>query len=212
MKTLAYLLAALLFSSPAALALTVEEVIDLHKAGLSEETIRAQIEATGATYSLSAEQIKLLKAAGVPEGLIQAMIRTRKAVASARRPAPATDEARRLLETVEGLEHELSRLRGRDYGYYDYGYYGYYGYGYGSLYYFDSGSLFLHRTLPALSSSAFSVTFGSGNTFSGTFSGTLGTPGFTVTPGSTFGGSFAAPAIPSLGGARAPVTAPLTVR
>ena len=61
--------------SGSAAAQTVDDVIELHGAGLSEATILAQIQAMGTTYALDKDELIKLKKAGVPETLIQAMIR-----------------------------------------------------------------------------------------------------------------------------------------
>lgn len=82
---------ALTLAVTAARGQTVDEIIALVKGGLSEDTIRAQIEVTGTRYTLEPAQLLTLKEAGVPESLIQAMIRT--ATPGAPTPAPVSAPA-----------------------------------------------------------------------------------------------------------------------
>lgn len=73
-------------------AQTVDEVIALHQAGLSEATILTQIEVTGTIYALDKDELIKLKQAGLSAGLIQAMIRTGDRLASQVRQ-PTAQEA-----------------------------------------------------------------------------------------------------------------------
>lgn len=63
--------------------LTAADLIALVKAGLGEDTIRAQIDVTGAAIVLAPADLLALKAAGASEALIQHAIRTRAATATA---------------------------------------------------------------------------------------------------------------------------------
>ncbi len=62
--------------------LTAADLIALVKAGLGEDTIRAQIDVTGAAIVLAPADLLALKAAGASEALIQHAIRTRGARAT----------------------------------------------------------------------------------------------------------------------------------
>jgi hypothetical protein len=67
-------------------ALTVEDVIKLAKAGLSEDIIIQQIRKNGQAFDLSTEELIALKAASVSDRVIQAMLEPSKAET----PAPNT--------------------------------------------------------------------------------------------------------------------------
>jgi len=73
-------------------ALTVEDVIKLAKAGLSEDIIVQQIERKGQAFDLSSDQIIELKAAHVSDRVVEVMLDPEKADAPA--SAPPTPFAR----------------------------------------------------------------------------------------------------------------------
>jgi len=189
MKHILLVLALLAVCTQTAAALTVDEVIMLSQAGVSVKTIQTQIEVTGATFKLSAADIAKLAKAKVPGSLIQLMIKTQAPKKQASQPTQAVEDQDRGYDRGYG---------GRGYGGYGYGgssyYYGtyspYYGYSYPLFYgtsVFSGGSLFLHQAATAFGLTTSTTTFGSGNSFSGTFSGTLpSSSGFTVTSGSSF--------------------------
>ena len=63
-----------LYLPPAPKPMTVQDVIKLSKAGLSDDTIIEQIRAKNQRFDLSADQLVQLKTANVSERVIQAMI------------------------------------------------------------------------------------------------------------------------------------------
>lgn len=65
-----------------ALALTVDEVVDLSRSDVTDEVIVAQIDASGAVFQLSAADLIRLKQSGVSERVILHMIRTRSQAAA----------------------------------------------------------------------------------------------------------------------------------
>jgi hypothetical protein len=69
-----------------AAGLTVDQIIQMHKAGLPGAVITQTIQSTGATFNLSVSDVKKLKKAGVSSGVIDAM--TASAVSAAPAPAP----------------------------------------------------------------------------------------------------------------------------
>ncbi len=76
------LIAALLFSTFMALpaaraeALTVRDVVELSKAGLSDDVLLALIEVDRTVFTIDTPTLKMLKEAGVSEPVIIAMIRS----------------------------------------------------------------------------------------------------------------------------------------
>jgi hypothetical protein len=68
-------------------AVTLQEIMDLTRAGLGEEALLALIEIDPRVYPIDAETLQRLKSAGVSEKVIVAMIR------SGRKPAPAPEPA-----------------------------------------------------------------------------------------------------------------------
>jgi hypothetical protein len=71
-------------------ALTVAEVIDLKRAGLSDEILLALIEVDARVYSIDKATLKQLKDAGISERVIVAMIRSgRTQPVQAAAPVPA---------------------------------------------------------------------------------------------------------------------------
>ena len=76
------LLACLSISAVRAEALTLREVLDLHKAGLSDDVLVALIEVERSVFAIDHETIKMMKAEGLSERVMIAMIK------SGRMPAP----------------------------------------------------------------------------------------------------------------------------
>jgi hypothetical protein len=72
-------------------AVTVRDIIELTKAGLTDDILIAVIEADRTVFTLDKEQILELKKAGVSKTVILKMLRTRKEheAAAATTPAPA---------------------------------------------------------------------------------------------------------------------------
>jgi hypothetical protein len=68
---------------PATPAVSVEDVITLSRAGVSEEVILAKIQTAGVIAKPSTEQIVALKQAGVSDRVIEAMLTARAPVAAA---------------------------------------------------------------------------------------------------------------------------------
>lgn len=68
-------------------AVTLQEIIDLTRAGLGEETLLALIEIDPRVYPIDAETLQKLKSAGVSERVIVAVIK------SGRKPAPPPEPA-----------------------------------------------------------------------------------------------------------------------
>ncbi len=65
-------------STPPALAMEIEDIFSLLSAGVSEETIAAQLDAEDARIALRTEDILALKRAGASEALIRRIIRGRE--------------------------------------------------------------------------------------------------------------------------------------
>jgi len=79
-------------------AVSLRDLIELTRAGLSDEVLVALVEADDTTFNLDAPKILELRAAGVSERVIIAMLR--------KRPAPAADA--RLTEAPASLEPPAS--------------------------------------------------------------------------------------------------------
>lgn len=73
------------FVPVAAQALTVRDIVELSRAGLTEETLLALIEVDPSVFPIDSTTLKSLKTAGVSERVIIAMVR------SARTPAPSSE-------------------------------------------------------------------------------------------------------------------------
>jgi len=76
-------------SAGAASGLTVEDVIKLAKAGLSEDIVIQQIKKNGRAFDLSTDQLIALKTANVSDRIVQVMLDPSKADAAAPTPAVA---------------------------------------------------------------------------------------------------------------------------
>ena len=84
----AVLAAVLVAAAPrAALAVSMRDLVELSKAGLSDDVLIALIEADGTVFNLDGPKILDLRASGLSERVIMAMIRT------ARPPVPAEPAA-----------------------------------------------------------------------------------------------------------------------
>jgi hypothetical protein len=75
-------------------ALTIRDVIELTKAGVSEEVLLALIDVEGGVYASDTETLKALKEAGVSERVMVALVRSgRERPLPEREPPPAPEEA-----------------------------------------------------------------------------------------------------------------------
>ncbi len=92
MRRLALLLAFLMAVGAArAEAITVSEIIELSKKGLSEDVLLALIEIESKVFPVDSETVQALKAGGVSERVIAAMVRHGRSKPLERpRPAPPT--------------------------------------------------------------------------------------------------------------------------
>jgi hypothetical protein len=66
-----------------------EDVVRLHKAGLSEDFLVRKVGRDGVAYDLSTDDIIACKAAGLPEAVIEAMLRSSKGALPAATPTAA---------------------------------------------------------------------------------------------------------------------------
>jgi hypothetical protein len=85
-----------------AVALTVDDVLGLHRAGASDAVIISQIDSEGTVFRLTVEEILQLKNTGVSDAVITYMINTGKTAVEAE-PAPVPLEAP-LEENDDGTE------------------------------------------------------------------------------------------------------------
>lgn len=89
MRPTIFVLATVLAGWPlAADALTVRDVVQLTRAGLSEETLLALIEVDPSVFPIDAESLQMLKAEGVAERVIVAMIRSGRVSSTVPSQAP----------------------------------------------------------------------------------------------------------------------------
>jgi hypothetical protein len=88
-RTLFAFLAVVALTAGRADAITIRDVIELSKAGLSDPVLLALIEVDRGVFSIDTATLKLLKEAGVSEAVIVAMIRSGRTPASVE-PAPAS--------------------------------------------------------------------------------------------------------------------------
>jgi hypothetical protein len=89
-------------------ALTIRDVIELTKAGVSEEVLLALIDVDGGVYASDTETLKALKAAGVSERVMVALVRSgreRQLPEPAAPPPAPQDEARAPAPQVVVIEH-----------------------------------------------------------------------------------------------------------
>ena len=75
-RLLPLVLAAVLLPAGRADAVTVQEIVDLTKAGLGDEILLALIEVDGSVFSIDRETLTMLKREGVSERVIVAMVRS----------------------------------------------------------------------------------------------------------------------------------------
>jgi hypothetical protein len=98
----------LLAAAVPAEALTIRDVIELTKAGVSEEVLLALIDVDGGVYASDTETLKALKAAGVSERVMVALVRSgreRQLPEPAAPPPAPQDEARAPAPQVIVIEH-----------------------------------------------------------------------------------------------------------
>lgn len=86
--TRALLVLAVLLAPAAAGAVTVRDIIELTKAGLSDDVLVAVIEADLTIFTLDKDQILELKEAGVSDTVLLKMLRTRGELEPAGNPEP----------------------------------------------------------------------------------------------------------------------------
>jgi hypothetical protein len=89
-------------------AVTIRDVIELTKAGVSEEVLLALIDVDGGVYASDTETLKALKAAGVSERVMVALVRSgreRQLPEPAAPPPAPQDEARAPAPQVVVIEH-----------------------------------------------------------------------------------------------------------
>src|SRR5260370_32883215 len=87
-RTVFVLLAVLAVAAGRADAVTIRDVIELSKAGLSDQVLLALIDVDRGVFTMDAPTVKQLKEAGVSEAVIVAMIRSGR-TPQAEQPAPA---------------------------------------------------------------------------------------------------------------------------
>ena len=111
------LAAAVLFLAAAAVpaeALTIRDVIELTKAGVSEEVLLALIDVDGGVYASDTETLKALKAAGVSERVMVALVRSgrERQLPEPVAPPPAPqDEAQAPAPPVVVIEHHEPQVQ-----------------------------------------------------------------------------------------------------
>jgi hypothetical protein len=96
MRGLLFLLALTLVPASAS-ALTVQEVVTLSKAGVSEPVLLAMIERDNSIFALDAEQVIALKKDGVGEKVVIAMLKSGRQEPP---PAPASSDSSRIVEPL----------------------------------------------------------------------------------------------------------------
>ena len=105
MRRIALILVAVFaLSAGRADALTVRDVIELSKAGLSEQVLLALIEVDRGVYSIDTATLKQLKAAGVSDAVIVALIKSGRTKPIEPEPAPAPAPEPRAPEVIV-IEH-----------------------------------------------------------------------------------------------------------
>lgn len=111
------LAAAILFLAAAAApaeALTIRDVIELTKAGVSEEVLLALIDVDGGVYASDTETLKALKAAGVSERVMVALVRSgreRQLPEPAAPPPVPQEEAQAPAPQVVVVEHHEPQVQ-----------------------------------------------------------------------------------------------------
>ena len=95
-------------------ALTIRDVIELTKAGVSEEVLLALIDVDGGVYASDTETLKALKAAGVSERVMVALVRSgreRQVPEPAPPPPVPQDEAQAPAPQVVVIEHHEPQVQ-----------------------------------------------------------------------------------------------------
>ena len=90
-RIISALAALLVLTSASAGAVSVRDVIELSRAGLSDEVLVALIEVDGTVFSLDAQQLLELKAAGVRDRVLLAMLRSGRSSPAAQPFVPGPD-------------------------------------------------------------------------------------------------------------------------
>jgi len=97
-----------------AASLTVDQIVQMHKANLPAAVIVSTIQSTGATFNLSVSDVKRLKKEGVPQSVIDVMTQTGSAAAPAPEPAPApAPEPAGQMDELEMLRQQEDAERGQ---------------------------------------------------------------------------------------------------
>ena len=95
-------------------ALTIRDVIELTKAGVSEEVLLALIDVDGGVYASDTETLKALKVAGVSERVMVALVRSgreRQLPEPAAPPPAPQDEAQAPAPQVVVIEHHEPQVQ-----------------------------------------------------------------------------------------------------
>ncbi|HYM22302.1 MAG TPA: hypothetical protein VEU08_03815 [Vicinamibacterales bacterium] len=100
MAVLALAAGALLTTAPRAMAVTVSEIVELTKAGVSEPVILALIDRDRTIFALDADQIVSLKQQGVTETVLIAMLKSGRAEAEADMRQQSAANAAFMLSTM----------------------------------------------------------------------------------------------------------------
>ena len=87
-RTAVALLTVIALAAGRAEAVTIRDVIELSKAGLSDQVLLALIEVDRGVFTMDAPTLKQLKAAGVSDTVILALIRSGRPAAQEPEPAP----------------------------------------------------------------------------------------------------------------------------
>jgi hypothetical protein len=103
-RTAFVLLAVLALAAGRAEAVTIRDVIELSKAGLSDEVLLALIEVDRSIFTIDTPTVRRLKEAGVSEPVIVAMIRSGR-TPRAEEPAPARVPAASADPAVVVIDH-----------------------------------------------------------------------------------------------------------
>src|SRR5258708_16272629 len=103
-RTALILFAVMAVAAGRAQAVTIRDVIELSKAGLSDPVLLALIEVDRGVFPIDTATMKQLKEGGVSEAVIVAMIRSRR-TPSAPEPQPAHAPAPRPAPEVLVIDH-----------------------------------------------------------------------------------------------------------
>ena len=104
----------LLAAAVPAEAVTIRDVIELTKAGVSEEVLLALIDVDGGVYASDTETLKALKAAGVSERVMVALVRSgreRQLPEPVAPPAAPQDQAQAPAPQVVVIEHHEPQVQ-----------------------------------------------------------------------------------------------------